>query len=353
MSGTLTGPVYSGITPGGPLGQQLQAITRRAVIPSVYVQIYQSHPLLSLFLSNAQRARGGVSQITIPVQGASFVSFSWGSFAGDFPMPEDEAAIQDAQFNLKLGMVPIGFFGMEAIVQSSEVIIPKLRAVTSDAAVVIKQALAQALYTNNSSNALALDSLPQAYDNGTNTTSYGGIPRTNAYWQGQYYPSMGGQSSIMSRNGMATIITRVATGAGGENPDWGVCNPADWTTLMTDFMSLEMFQSTPRSQYGRGDAQNAGFRAIRVLDTPIFPDPFCPRGQLFLGHSRYIAMYLSEAAPFVFSGFQSAIPQGQIADIGVLITCLDLVCSKPSSGAWVTGITGAAWPNTPGPPAVL
>src|SRR5580658_4341002 len=160
MSGTLTGSqVYSGITPGGALGQQLAAITRRAVIPSVYVQIYQSHPLLSMFLSNAQRARGGVSQITIPVQGSSFVSFSWGSFAGDFPMPEDEAAIQDAAFNLKLGMVPIGFFGMEAIVQSSEVIVPKLRAVTSDAAVVIKQALAAALYQNNYANNLALDGL--------------------------------------------------------------------------------------------------------------------------------------------------------------------------------------------------
>lgn len=354
MSGTLTGTqVYSGITPGGAIGNQLAAITRRAVIPFVYVQIYQAHPLLSLFLSNAQRARGGVSQVTIPVQGASFVSFNWGSFAGDFPMPEDEAAITDAAFNLKLGMVPIGFFGMEAIVQSSEVIIPKLRAVTSDAAVVIKQAIAQSLYSNNSANALALDSLAQAYDNGTNTTSYGGIPRTNAYWQGQYYPNMGGQSAVSSRSGMATLLTRVMTGAGGEAPDWAVMNPADWTTLMQDFMSLEMFQTTPRSMYGKGDVVNAGFRAIRVLDTPIFPDPFCPRGQMFIGNSRYIAMYLSEAAPFVFSGFQSAIPQGQIADIGVLITCLDLVCSKPSSGAWVTGITGAAWPTVPGPPAVL
>ena len=130
-------------------------------------------------------------------------------------------------------------------------------------------------------------------------------------------------------------------------------NPADWTTLMQDFMSLEMFQTTPRTIYGKGDVVNAGFRAIRVLDTPIFPDPFCPRGQAFFGNTRYIAMYLSEAAPFVFSGFQSAIPQGQIADIGVLITCLDLVCSKPSSGAWVTGITGAAWPNTLTTPAVL
>ena len=266
MSGTLSGPVFSGITPGGSLGQQLQAITRRAVIPSVYVQIYQAHPLLSLFLSNAQRARGGVSQVTIPAQGASFVSFNWGSFAGDFPMPEDQAAIQDAQFNLKLGMVPIGFFGMEAIVQSSEVIIPKLRAVTSDAATVIKQAIAQALYTNNAANALAIDSLAQAFDNGTNTTSYGGIARTNAFWQGQYYPNMGGQATISSRSGMATILVRTMTGAGGEAPDFVVMNPADWTTLMQDFLGLEQFQTTPRSIYAKGDVVNAGFRAIRVLD---------------------------------------------------------------------------------------
>ena len=55
--------------------------------------------------------KGGVGQITIPTQGASFTSFSWGSFAGDFPMPEDVAALQNAQFNLKIGMVPIGFIG--------------------------------------------------------------------------------------------------------------------------------------------------------------------------------------------------------------------------------------------------
>lgn len=350
MSGTLTGAAYSGIVPGGALGQQYAAITRRAVIPSVYVNIYQSHPLLSMFLGNAQAARGGVSGITIPVQGASFTNFSWGSFAGDFPMPEDQAAIQNAQFNLKLGMVPMGFFGMEAIIQSSEVIIPKLRAVTSDASVVMKQALAQALYTNSASNSNALDSLPAAYDNGTNTSSYGGIARTNSFWQGQYYPNAG---AISSRNGMTKTIMQIQTGAGGEDPDWGVMNPADWTTLMQDFMALEMIQQTPKSRYGKGDVVNSGFRAIQVLNTPIFPDPFCPRGQAFFGHSRYIGMYLSEAAPFIFSGWQSAIPQGQIADIGVLITALNLVCAKPSSGAWVNGITGAAWPNVPGPPAVL
>jgi hypothetical protein len=357
MSGSLTtftSAQSGGITPGGALGQQLSAITRRAVVPSLFVQIYQSHPLLSLFLANAQRARGGISQVTIPTQGASFVSFSWGSFSGDFPMPEDAAAIQNASFNLKLGMVPIGFFGMEALLQSSEAIIPKLRAVTADAAVVIRQALAQSMYAAPSGNSLVLDGLPAAYDNGSLTTSYGGIARSNAFWQGQYYPNGGGiAGSLASRAGMAVAITRVQSGAGGEPPDFGVMNPADWASLMVDFMGYESYATKPKTIYGQGDVVNAGFRAIRVLDTPIFPDPFCPRGQMFLLNSRYVAMYMSDTAGFVFSGFESTIPQGQIASIGVLITALDLVCAKPSSGAYITGLASPAWPNVPGPPAVI
>ena len=344
-------PSQSGILPGGQLGAQLTAITRAAVVPSLFVQIYQSHPLLSLLLQNAQRARGGAGQITIPTQGASFTQFSWGSFAGDFPMPEDQAAIQNASFNLKLGMVPIGFFGMEAIVQSSEVIIPKLRAVMSDSATIIKQAIAQSLYSNNYSNNTALDSLVQAYDDGTNVPAYGGITRSSAnWWQGQLLTNSAG---ISNRTGMAVTLTRVATGAGGESPDFAVMNPADWATLMADFMGYEMYVTRPKSIYAKDDAVNAGFRAIRVLDTPIFPDPFCPRGEMYMINSRYLSMYLSEYAPFVFSGFESAIPQGQIADIGVLITALDMVCAKPSSGAHITGLTGAAWANTLTTPAVL
>jgi hypothetical protein len=298
-------------------------------------------------MQNAQTARGGVSQITIPAQGQSFVNFNWGSFAGDFPMPTDAAAIENAQFNLKLGMVPIGFFGMEAILQSSEVVIPKLRAVMSDAAVVMKQSYAQALYSNNYADSQIWDSLSQAYDDGTFTPSYGGIARAgNQWWAGQLIQNTGGQAT--SRVGMAQLLTRVMNGAGGESPDFFVMNPANWAVLMADFMNLEMFTTRPRSIYDKDDVVNAGFRAIRVIDTPIFPDPFCPVGTAYAINSRYLALYMSEYAPMTFSGFESQIPVGQISDIGVLISCADLVCSKPSSGAQITGITGAAWPNVPG-----
>ena len=347
---TLTG---SGITPSGALGAQLAALTRRAFIPSVYVQIYQSHPLLSLFMSNAKAARGGVSQVTIPIQGASFVQFNWGDFSGSFPFPTDQAAIQNAQFSLKLGMVPIGFFGMESIVQSSEVVIPKLRAVMSDAAVVIKQAYAQALYSNNSANTQIWDSLSQAYDDGTNVGSYGGVTRSpGSFWAGQLINNTGAQ--LTTRVGAAQMLTRIQQGAGGEPVDYVVMSPANWAELMSDFQSLEMYTTTPRSIYGKDDAVNTGFRAIRVLDTPFFPDPFCPLGSAFAINSRYTGLFMSEYAPMTFSGFESQIAVGQISDIGVLISCSDLCCGKPSSGAQIVNITGAAWPNVPGTsPAVI
>lgn len=349
---TFQTPVASGITPGGAIGAQYQAVTRRAVVPTVFCQIYQSHPLLSLLFSNSQRAKGGVGQITIPVQGAPFTNFSWGGFGGDFAIPQDQAAITNLQFNLKLGLVPIPFFGMEALIQASEVIIPKLRVVMSDAAVVMKKAFASALYTNNSNNAQVIDSLVQAYDNGTNVASYGGITKgsTNPWINGQYYSNVG--ALPVTRAGMATLLTEIATGAGGEAPDIMVMNPANWAILMTDFMGYEQYQTRPKSIYGKDDVVNAGFRAIKVLDTAIFPDPYCPVGSAFAINSRYLSLYMSEYAPFAFSGFHSLIPLGQIADIGVLFAALDLVCAKPSSGAYITGISSPAF-GTLSTPAVI
>lgn len=339
---TFTTPSSSGILPGGMTGAQLEAVTRRAVVPAVFVQIYQSHPLLSLLFSNSQRAKGGVSGITIPIQGSSFGQASWGSFSGDFALPNEQPALANLQFNLKLLLHSIGFFDMEAIIQSSEVIIPKLRAVMSDAAVVMKTKLATALFTNTSSTPQVIDSLVNAYDNGTNVTSYGGIARTpGSAISGQLITNAGALPT--TRQGMAGLITQVSTGAGGEMPDFIVMNPNNWAALMSDFQGFEQYRTMPRSIYGRDDVVNTGFTAISVLNVPVFADPYCPLGQGFFINTRYLSLYMSEYAPFAFSGFHSLIPQGQMADVGVLFAALNLVCAKPSSGAYVTNISGTAW----------
>ena len=332
-----------GIVPSGAIGNELVATTRRAFIPRLVVQIYKATPMLSLLMRNAQRAKGGVSQVTVPVQGGSYVSFSWSDYSGVFPQPAVQTAAQNAEFNLKLGVVPIPFMGMEALIQSSEAVIPILKARMADAKTVAVQAISSSLYTNNSLQPSQIDSLYQAYDDGTNVSTYGGINRStagNSFWKSTLKSSAGG---ILTRVLMIPYLVQCTSLAGGEAPDFMIMSPGDWTTLMTDFMSLESFRTTPGTRYGSDDTINAGFRGLMLGDTPIFMDPFCPTGTAYIINSRYLALYMSEDAPFAFSGFYSAIPNLQIANIGVVIVAFDVVCTKPISGMKLTGITGASF----------
>lgn len=332
-----------GIVPGGAIGAELVATTRRAFIPRLVVQIYKATPLLSLLMRNAQRAAGGVSQVTAPVQGGSFVNFSWSDYSGVFPQPATQTAIQNAEFNLKLGVVPIPFMGMESLIQSSEVVIPLLKARMADAKTVAVQALSSKLLQSAPNDTGEIDNLYSAYDDGSAVTVYGGINRvTNPFWKAQSTITAG---AILTRVAFIKELVKTSTqgNAGGEAVDFVVMSPGDWTTLMTDFMGLEQFKTSPGSRYGSDDLINAGFRGLMLGDTPIFMDPFCPVGTAYLFNSRYLALYISTDAPFAFSGFYSSIPNLQIANIGVVIVALNLVCTKPGSGRKITGISGGAF----------
>ena len=333
-------PVFnSGIVPAsGAVATELQAVTRRAFIPKLVVQLYNATPMLSLLLRTAQRARGGLSQITIPVQGNSLVTSSWAGYDGTFPQPAIVTGIQNAEFNLKLLLTPVPFLATEALIQSTEAVIPLAKARLADIKTQMTQTISTALFTENTGTPLVTDSLTMAYDDSTNTNVYGGINRTtNTFWKSTLKTSAGG---ISTRTSMIPFLVQTTSLAGGEAPDFAVMNPGDWATLMTDYMSSESFRTMPGTKYGKDDMINAGFRGVLLGDTPFFMDPFCPQGTCIIMNSKYLALYLSEDAPFAFSGFHSAIPNLQLAEIGVVIVLFDVVCAKPISGMRITGITG-------------
>jgi len=70
--------IGGGILPATGSNQftELTYVTRRAFIPKLVVQLYNSTPLLAALISNSQQASGGVSSVTVPVQGAQFVTLS-------------------------------------------------------------------------------------------------------------------------------------------------------------------------------------------------------------------------------------------------------------------------------------
>lgn len=334
-------PVFgSGIVPAsGAVTNELNAVTRRAFIPKMVVQIYNAAPMLNIAMRNAQRARGGLSQITVPVQGSSFVAFNWTGYSGTFPQPSVQPAATQAQWNLSVGTVPISLLGMESLVQSTEAVIPLVRARMADAKTVAVQSISTAFFSS-ATDPLAINGLLDVYDDGTSVATYGGLNRNTAtYWKSTKVTT----SVTPSRQTIITRIMQLTKLAGGEAPDLIIMSMGDWTTLMTDFMTSEQFHTTPSSRYGNDDAINAGFRCLMLGNTPILADPFCPTGKAFLINTKYLGLYISEDANFSWSGFHSLIPNNQLANVGVVIIGMALVGTKPVSGMQLATVAGAAF----------
>ena len=331
----------AGIIPSGPIGLELEATVRRVFAQMVVILIYKQNPLLALLLRNSIRASGGVSPYTQPVQTGQYVQSSWIGPAGQFDLPQDVAATVNAEFNMCCLATPVSSLGLEQLVtQDAIAVASRLMLKLNDLKNSALQALAGSLFGPPTANVLQMYSLADAY--GT-TTPYGGLARTGAGgypdWAGLSIPAAG---DILTRATFIPTMLSAVKNSGGEALDFMVLSVEDWTTLLTDFMSVERYNNDPASRWGKDDPVNSGFRGLLLGDTPLFFDLNCPQGTAIGFNSKYITLVVHEDANFAWTGWYSTIPQGQIASVGLSLTALNLVCSKPSTGVIVTGITGGA-----------
>lgn len=334
---TINQIIGTGIVPGGAIGDELSYLTRRAFIPKMIVQIYKSSPLISALLANAQMAGGGVSSVTVPVQGQAYTSASWADFSGSFTQPTVTQGAFNAQFNLKLLIVPIPFLGMEGFVQVDHAIVPIIDARMNDATYNAIDTLATALYTN-STNDQQLIGLPAAVDDATNVTSYGGLSRsTYTWWKSQYTGSIGG--GRFTRDFLLTYINQLVK-ATGETPTFGICGFGTWTSFATDFTDSERYNYTVGSSPGVNAKASAHFRALEVAGVPLYADPYCPEGTVYLLNTRYLSLYLHKMGAFAFTGFESTLPNFQLGSIAAMVCVLEMVCTKPKAQSQLTGMTG-------------
>lgn len=339
----------SGLIPSGPVGDELQATVRRVFAQMVVVLLYRQNPLLALLLRNAIRASGGVSPYTQPVQTGQYVDSSWMGPAGTFDIPPDVAATVNAEFNLCALATPVSSLGLEQLVtQDAVAVCSRLMLKLNDMKNSALRALANRLFAAPATGtALQMFSLQDAYGNATTQPIYGGLSRvTYPLWQGLVIPAAG---TILTRAAFIPQLLASPKYNGGEALDFVVMSVEDWTTLLTDFMTVERYNNDPSSRWGKDDPVNSGFRGLLLGDTPLFFDLNMPAGLAIGFNSKYITLVIHEDANFAWTGWYSTIPQGQVASVGLTLTALQLVCSKPSTGLILNGITGghAGFVNQP------
>jgi hypothetical protein len=326
-------PIGGGILPASGSTQftELTYVTRRAFIPKLVVQLYNSTPLMAALIANSQSASGGVSSVTVPVQGSQFVNAQWSDYSGSFAQPSVQQGAYNAEFNLKLMIAPVPFLGMEGAVQQDAAVIPLIEARMNDATNVMMDAMATSLY-NNTTNTQQFTGLPAAVsDSGT----YGNIDRsTYTWWKSKQYAA--GSVNPTRQNILQYISGTVKNGA--EVPTFGVCGFGTWTLLAQDYVGQEQYVLTPGSGFdGDANGPQSGFRALMVAGVPIYPDPYCPEGTVYFLNSNYLSLYIHEQGSFVFTGFESTLPNWQIGYVGAVLMIAELVNTKPKSMTKVTG----------------
>ena len=325
--------IGGGILPatGSAQFNELTYVTRRAFIPKLVVQLYNSTPLMAALIANSQSASGGVSSVTVPVQGAQFVNAQWSDYSGSFAQPSVQQGAYNAEFDLKLMISPVPFLGMEGAVQQDAAIIPLIEARMNDATNVMMDAMATALY-NNTTNTQQFIGLPAAV---ANSGTYGNIDRsTYTWWKSSQYAA--GSVNPTRQNILQYISGTVKNGA--EMPSIGVCGFGTWTLLAQDFVGQEQYVITPGAGFdGETNGPQAAFRALMVAGVPIYPDPYCPEGIVYFLNTNYLSLYIHEQGSFVFTGFESTLPNWQIGYVGAVLMIAELVNVKPKSMTKVTG----------------
>ena len=325
--------IGGGILPASGSTQltELTYVTRRAFIPKLVVQLYNSTPLMAELIANSQQASGGVSSVTVPVQGSQFVNAQWSDYSGSFNQPSVQQGAYNAEFNLKLMIAPVPFLGMEGAVQQDAAVIPLIEARMNDATNVMMDAMATSLY-NNSTNTQQFTGLPAAV---SSSGTYGNIDRsTYTWWQSKQYAA--GGVNPTRQNILQYISGTVKNSA--EVPSFGVCGFGTWTLLAQDYVGQEQYVITPGSGFdGDANGPQAAFRALMVAGVPIYPDPYCPEGTVYFLNTNYLSLYIHDQGSFVFTGFESTLPNWQIGYVGAVLTIAELVNTKPKSMTKVTG----------------
>jgi hypothetical protein len=312
------------IPPQGAIAAELAAITRRAFLPKVFVQLWKSTPWMAAMLSHAMVASGGLSPITVPLQGNPMVTVQNVGYDGSFNQPGVTPGLQNAEFNLKGYLTAIPFLGFEGLVQLDYSVVPLIEARMNDATNVTLDRFSTDMY-NNITNVMSMIGLPAAVDDGTFAATYGGINRpANTFWKSTYVHN--GSPVTPTRNLMLQYIAQV-TKVTGEIPKMGLMGFGTWTNLAQDFTANERYLVTPSQAFGEGKVE-ALFRALDVAGVPFYPDPYCPEGTLYLLNTDYLALYVHERASFYFTGFESTLANGQFGYIGALLTLLEMVDVK-------------------------
>lgn len=317
-------------------------------MPAVVVQLGKATPTLSAMLAAAEPVKGGVSPITVPVQGTRMVTGQFTDYSGAGSAPTIQPGLLNAEYNLKAFTVWIPYYLFEGLIQQDAEIVPIIWARMNDAGNVASDTLATKLFAALSANtALEPFSLNDimATTNPTQGT-VGNIDRTTStWWQANVatIASLGTGSTTFTRQNVMASLQWAQKLSGGEPPSCGLMSPGAFMALAADVIGAERYVTSPEGAYGEvGDGPTVAFPALRIGGVPVYSDIYeIINTTLKWPNYNYLQFKIHVDAAFTIIGPESLLPQYQLGYVMVMLALLEAVSSKNNAQSMMSTWTGA------------
>lgn len=350
--------------------ERVTSITQDKFIPNVVDQINNSNVLTCRILSKPKPWSG--ETVKQPSQYAN--STTGGSFSGmDTFQTSATSTVKTMSWNVKAFYQSLVIPGIEKAVNAvSETKVLSLVAQKMDEA---KNSAINSIGTLMYSTGLGddIEGLGLIVDDGTATSSYGGLTRSTNTWVNAQLSASGGTITL---DNMATVHDNCsAAGSESESPNLMVTTKSVWTfyesllnPTVTANYNAEGYPMVNGStapgtvQKSNGLGGRGGFRALTFRGLPVVADDKCTSQTLFFLNERYlefqslkspdlkqismanevtVGVYSEKATPTAFQMKDLQMPTNQFGEVGQLILMGNFIARQPRRNGKLTGITTA------------
>lgn len=304
------------------------AISRRLILPRVTDNIYISNPLFfRWWRANKMAYQGGI-QITVPLMYKRMAAGGW--YKGYQTLnvaPSD--TVQNAKLTWKQVYVPVTVDGLTLLRADSPLAIADYLAVQfKQSEMEMATIIGTGLWSTGSTN-LEPTGLQKVVDNGTVSTSYGGISHSaNPWWNSQI-------------DSTTTTLTLTAM-----QKMWGSCQQGGRAPTIlfgtqanyNRYWKLNTaFQQLPVAPAGRTvQLAQAGFENLLFNGAPFLVDNHIPANNIFFLNEAYFTLVVASRAQFKIQDFQT--PVNQDAMTSLLLSALNLTCANISRQGRMTDV---------------
>lgn len=351
--------------------ERVTAITYNEIMPTIVDAVNNSNILTARVMSNTKNWKG--VNIKQPIRVAN--STTGGSFDGlDQFDTTTTNNTRSLTWYVKAYEQSVVVPGIEKAVNgnSDKQVISLVTDRLDEAKISLTQAIGTLLY--GMGNGKDIEGLGLIVDDGTATSTYGGLARTVAGNAASVSAAAGNTLTLAQVGAKYTAIS--AAGAEQEAPTIGLTTPAVWDSfeaLLGDKIRAN-YETTSIAGYNKvsGKTPNgvmvpaaelkgaAGFNAISYRGRPVVADDKCTSGTFFWLNERYLEFrrLLSSDLKSVDSNPKSTegpdadikqpsflqlkdfmSPVNQFGEIGALIVMGNYICRAPRRQGKITGIT--------------